>query len=49
MSFVQLFRVIHHIQLWTADECDAAGYKVIVEIAIGKGGTVSCYQKGGHP
>lgn len=46
-DFRQLFRVIHHIQLWTADECDAAGYKVIVEIAIGKGGTVSCYQKAG--
>ena len=43
-DFRQLFRVIHHIQLWTADECDAAGYKVIVEITIGKGGT-----KGGHP
>ena len=46
-DFRQLFRVIHHIQLWTADECDAAGYKVIVEITIGKGGTVSCYQKAG--
>ena len=46
-DFRQLFRVIHHIQFWTADECDAAGYKVIVEIAIGKGGTVSCYQKAG--
>ena len=46
-DFRQLFRVIHHIQFWTADECDAAGYKVIVEIAIGKGGTVSSYQKAG--
>lgn len=44
-DFRQLFRVIHHIQLWTADECDAAGYKVIVEITIGKGGTVSCYRE----
>ena len=49
-DFRQLFRVIHHIQFWTADECVMRpAIKSLWEIAIGKGGTVSSYQKGGHP
>ena len=48
-DFRQLFRVIHHIQLRASYQGDASGYKIIVEIAIGKGGTVSSYQKAGFP
>ena len=46
-DFRQLFRVIHHIQLWASYEGDAAGYEVIVKIAVGKGSTVGSYQKAG--
>lgn len=46
-DFRHLFRVIHHIQLRASYQGDASGYKIIVEIAISKGSTVSGYQKTG--
>ena len=46
-DFRQFFRVIHHIQLRASYQGDASGYKIIVEIAISKGSTVSGYQKTG--
>ena len=44
-NFRQFLRVVHGVQLRTADQCDAALDKVAVEVRIGKGGAVCSDQQ----
>lgn len=39
-NFGQLLGVIHHIQLWAADERHAAANEILMEVAVGIGRAV---------